>query len=858
MKRGFIIFYFIIIAVFSVNSQGYNGYTGCALQDSLALVAFYHATDGPDWISNQDGFSISFLSDDVLVYYTTDYPYAGLGKWLEGPVKDWFGVLLEKQQIGDGPDSAWRVVHLHPTLSRRSAGQNDLKGYVPKEVGLLTALKWFKVNGNLGLGNTELPDELYHSTIQVLDFEGCYFSGILSSSLRNCTKLVYPNFRYNNFDSVPVFDFFTEDLWSQLWVYQNRLTWANIEPSVSFLLGKGFEYEARDQHNVGRASEIVVSPGSMVTLTCNDAGANGTCTWYKKGMNTYITGTTYTISSVSASDTGNYTVAIANDYIRLNDANPDYVNTFTKPIHVTFVPSIPVHTNAYTSYSGNFLTVTFSKPMAAPAQSQAAEFTVKRNGEPVTITEISRSGRLNDKFIFNLASSVFNGDSVTIEYVKGTVEDINGGMLNSFTCGVQNLVRKTPNLISAVTREDGESIILEFDQYIDPETLMSSDFSLSGNRSIHIGAITLVEGDIDEGISQSVEIVVNETLTKTDTLSVSYTKGKLCALYGAALQNISDFPVENKVVTSFTTVNLRVIDGTENLSRIVIKGDLKSLPFELFDDGTNGDETAADHIWTKELQLVNGNYNWEVYSRRVVTKYDTSIVVNEFGQTIITITPSQETIDSIISGGSVLNLGIINQTHSGDSVFRFRTNSIVFIVDMKSYLESNPDAIIEPYLMGLNDDWTEGLVMTKVNADTSDHNYTVKVSGYNVGDAVNYTYRNGDIWETYSPRKRSHVVAGNDTARSVFGVWPVSAQKNVLNDILLLYPNPATSSLFISLPGNSVIRNVSIHNITGQYISIPETDQQMINISSFRPGVYIIEVTDMSGSIFRNQFIKIK
>ncbi len=49
------------IACINIKAQDYTGYTGCCEQDSMALVAFYNATDGADWYSNQDGFFFFFL-----------------------------------------------------------------------------------------------------------------------------------------------------------------------------------------------------------------------------------------------------------------------------------------------------------------------------------------------------------------------------------------------------------------------------------------------------------------------------------------------------------------------------------------------------------------------------------------------------------------------------------------------------------------------------------------------------------------------------------------------------------------------------------------------------------------------------
>jgi uncharacterized repeat protein (TIGR02059 family) len=734
---------------------------------------------------------------------------------------------------------------------------------------LLTALEWFKVNGNSGFTDTELPDEIYQPTLLQLDLEGAFFGGVVTDAFRNCKILEFPNLRDNNFDSIPTFDFLDKEVldrcyskssWSCLYIYRNHLSWTTIEKTVDYFVSQGnnYKYEARDQRKVGRAQEVVVSPGGSFTLTCNEAGSQGICTWYKKGFSTYINGTTYTDNNVTASDTGDYTVLIANDYVKDNDAWPDYGNSFTKPIHVTFTPSTPKHVEAYTSYSGNNVSIAFSKPMINPTIAQADEFTIARNGETIAITGISRSGRLNDIITFSVATPLFKGDTITIDYSKGSIADVNGGMLESFTDTVQNLVRATPNLISAVTRVDGEGITLEFDQYIDPESFTISDFSITGNRDIPIGTITLVKGEIDGEISRKVQLVVDESLNQTDTLYISYTKGSLCALYGAAVMSFSGFPIENKVVASFTTIDLKVIDGTKKLDKIIIKGDMKSLPFELYDDGTNGDEIAGDHTWTKQLVLVDGTYAWEVYNRKATVTYDTSRVTNEFGQIIITITPVTKDIDSMISAGSVLSLGISDGTSAGDSAFWFRTNSIVFIVDMSDYVENNPGQSIEPYLMGLEDDWTGGLAMTKFDINSPDPTYYVIVPEFNYNDVVTYSYRNGFSWENNSPQIRSYTVVGNDTVRSVFGVLATPINEHGTGNTLMVYPNPATNSIFLSIPGDQEIKDARIYNLTGHFILAPFTDDKMIDISTLKPGIYLIEIADRKGNMYRNRFIKIQ
>jgi uncharacterized repeat protein (TIGR02059 family) len=858
MKKNFLLFILTILYSVSSLAQNYSDYTKCAEQDSLALVAFYWATGGPNWTSEKtENFSTDFLSDDVLTYYTVDYPNAGLGRWLEGPVKNWFGVTLAKRAVGNTTDSVWRVIHLHPTLSRRSAGENNLVGYVPKEVGLLTALEWFKVNGNTGLKNTELPDELYHSTILALDFEGAFFSGVLSSALRNCTNLKYPNFRDNYFDSIPVMDFIT-DPWASLWVYRNQISWATLEPTVAYLVEKGYGFEARDQKNVGRESEIVVTPGSSITLTCNEAGENGTCTWYKKGINTFQTGKTYTINNVSAGDTGNYTVVVANEYIRLNDENADYVNTFTKPIHVTFEPSTPYVKNINTDYSGNTISIEFSKPMDIPLLTQTSEFDIKQNGAAIAVTNIKRTGRLSNILELYLEESIVKDAAVTLSYNPGTLVDVNGGAVKTITNKtVANRVRGAVNLVSAITSTEGDKIILEFDKYIDPATLSTSDFTISGTNTYTLDELTMVAGTINSNISKKIALVTAESMGKDDEINVSYTRGSLNALYGAAVQSFENFAVVNIITENKVPVFLKVHDGSKNLNQVVVFGDMKSKPFRLYDDGTNGDDVPNDNIWTIELGLTDGDYNWVVYNRLTTITYDTTETVDpETGVITYILSPVEIFNDSIISGESNLNLSVSfsNNQVLGDTVFKYRTNTLTLILDMLSYLENNPQTVAEPYLMGINGDWVGGILMNKVGSTGS--TYSTTVIGFNAGNEISYNFKNGDVWENTSAEPRKHTIVGNDTVEAEFGNYVSVPESFSVNDKqVIVYPNPIVNgNLWFNT--NEIAQNISIYNLTGQKVIDLQLPTQPLHINSLKPGVYLIKVIGISGNSYQNKFVK--
>lgn len=867
MKRSLLALGLCCSILISLNAQDYSDYTSCALQDSLALVAFYRATDGPNWTSNQDGFGIENLSDDVKIYYETLYPNAGLGKWLEGPVKDWFGVTLEKKQIGNSSDSAWRVIHLHPTLSRRSAGENNLSGYVPKEVGWLTALEWFKVNGNTGL-NGSLPDEIYHSTLQEIDVESVFFSGNVSSVIRECTRLNFINLRDNYFDSIPVFDFLDEDVFSEyftnsgnvrLFFYRNQISWTTLELTVDYLVPLGGVYEARDQRDVGETREIIVEPGSPVKIVCNDAGTKGTSYLWKKNGNSLWTETDSIlyIENVTAADTGYYTALIQNEYIRLNDANADYANvTETKPIHVSFIPSSPVRQSVYTSYDGNKIYIDFDKTMAATSDGQKNEFSVSHEGTPVSITGISRTGSKNKTLVLELAESIFKEDSVTIFYTKGSIVDYNGGMLNSFSdVAVTNYTRETPVLINAITRVDGEGIIMEFDQFIDSETLNPEDFFITClNNTYNIEDVVLVNGDIDNGISSKITLILDDYLWNTDTLYVSYTKGSLTAQYGGVVQSFTDIPVENVVDPDRKPVNISVVDGTGELDEVVIKGDFSSRPIVLNDEGMKGDTTAGDDIWTKTVQVVDGEYDWEVYNRKVEITYDTVITTGPSGEIIYTLTPVETEIDSLISQNTALNLVVSGNTMTGDSIFYYRNNSVVFVLDLSGYITENEGAVIEPYLMGIDDDWTNGISMTELDASR----YTATVSGYAVGDVIKYNYRNADIWENSEIAPRLHTVTGNDTLTNEFGVFPTGIEINQAEEVNtpVLYPNPASGKITVLFDDGQIPEAICVMNIYGQVVMITQGTSSYIDISDLQSGIYIVIVTDSSGKKYHNQIIK--
>ncbi|MBN1790236.1 MAG: S8 family serine peptidase [Bacteroidales bacterium] len=115
-------------------------YDPAIVTDSLALVAFYNATDGPNW-TNHDN-------------------------WLTGPLNTWYGVYLEGGRVTEL--SFWNnnITGVIPSeignlnrLTFLSLAYNNLSGQIPSEIGNLTNLTGLNLCGNQLTG--DLPAGIY-------------------------------------------------------------------------------------------------------------------------------------------------------------------------------------------------------------------------------------------------------------------------------------------------------------------------------------------------------------------------------------------------------------------------------------------------------------------------------------------------------------------------------------------------------------------------------------------------------------------------------------------------------------------------------------------------------------------------
>lgn len=835
-----------------------NGQTDykIAEQDSLALVAFYYATDGPNWLSNQDGFG----ADDLSSEWQSEYK-GSFGKWLEGPVKDWYGVSLELQDVPNSTDKVYRVVALWPIIGRRTDGQNRLNGYLPREMGLLTALRDFRINGNDGLMGTEIPDDFYQPTLQMIDIEAVYFTGDISDALRNCTDIRKMNFRYNYVNYLPSFDFLDRDgvynLAGKQWLYSTQIPLSNFEKIVDYYYSisstpKEFELEMRDVNNIGDELEIVAPLGTSVNIECTAAGEKEdfiTYQWYKDGLSKFgKTKRFYTIASVKASDYGDYKVKVSNDYVKSYDYNPNWGEIYTKEIHLVESPVSPVLLSSKTDYNGKSVVLRFSKPMPETL-TDLSPFSLEVNGRKVDVLKSTTLGRLKQDVELHLASPIAQGQSVSISYNGSTVADQNGGLLAAFNDSmITNLVREAPSFVEAKTTKDGSGVIVIFDKFIDAESLNVDDFTITGKKIYDISTVVLQNGLLDESISKEVLLVLSTTLSDpAEKLAITYNKGQLSALYGGVMETFNDQTILNELDLKVTSALLTFEDGSQALNDVVLKGSWDINKLQLYDDGTNGDTIANDHIWSVDFNFVDDAYTWDVYARTITQSYDTVSSVDPSTQIITqTITPQDLVKDSLLSEAVSLAFNVENDMVTGVTSFGIDNIDIVFNVTFKG----NVDSL---FLMGIDDDWSKGLPM--VQQDDSKV-YQVTLEGHSIGDVITYNYRNGNDWENIGIETRNYtVVDGDNVLNDVFA--DMTAVVETATMAIHIFHNPVKDILHLT--GINSYSSVDIYNLAGRHVKyrMAMTDKMDIDVSNLNQGVYIVVLKGERDEVFSEKFFKL-
>jgi hypothetical protein len=267
---------------------------------------------------------------------------------------------------------------------------------------------------------------------------------------------------------------------------------------------------------------------------------------------------------------------------------------------------------------------------------------------------------------------------------------------------------------------------------------------------------------------------------------------------------------------------------------------------DMYDDGTNGDETAGDHIWTvlvedtvpvgdHEWGAVDQDDNWLISGPNVAFSVDAS--GNVTGQTTYVIEA----------------WGTVPVTFTVDLNCQFNAE----IMGLDSCLDVAMDGYppVELEYIGEGD-------------------YQVTITRFNVGEELAYWYRIGcaddrpvEQQEYPGPdQNRTYTVIEGDN--DIPEVW---YQDDILEEPcewsnitefeadveVSIYPNPVVEVLHIDILNHQAVDKVIVNNMLGQSVLVIDEVTESLEIPSFQyqDGIYFITIIDNNGATYTQKVI---
>ncbi len=233
------------------------------------------------------------------------------GNQLTGPIPAEFGNLknLVVLDLSDNKLSG----NIPPELGNMSrlyifkVANNELNGSIPPEFGNCNNLAEFVISNNRLTGN--VPTELGNCfRMKDLSLNDNYLSGEIPVEFADFEDLLFLRINNNAFHSLP--DLNNIPFLRQLYVWNNRLTFEDIEPNIS--IRYGFLYSP--QQKAGTEKKMRLSMGESITLDCDVGGSTNRYQWFKdKSAINGAESSQYTVHVNDLNDYSNYYVKVTNE-----------------------------------------------------------------------------------------------------------------------------------------------------------------------------------------------------------------------------------------------------------------------------------------------------------------------------------------------------------------------------------------------------------------------------------------------------------------------------------------------------------------------------------------------------------------
>jgi len=326
--------------------------------DSLALVALYNATNGPNWTNNTNwltepinawqGISVENgrvvaieLSNNGLsgnipskINYLTNLQRLFLdNNKLTGSIPYGIGMLTNLIVLSLSQNQLHGTIPIEignlANLKNLNLDFNKLTGNIPSEIGNLRNLYSLFLSNNLLSGN--VPIELGNLTIlEILSLSNNKLSGILPVEISSLNLLrflwLFSNelqgsvpLEFNEMTNLQSFDLSNNHVNSlpdlsmlsnlrSLLCHNNKLIFPDIEPNIGIPI---FWYSPQD--SIGQRKDTTILAGQNFSYHLQTGGEFNQYQWFKDGtLLTNQTSPLLEISSVKPADAGNYYCEVTN------------------------------------------------------------------------------------------------------------------------------------------------------------------------------------------------------------------------------------------------------------------------------------------------------------------------------------------------------------------------------------------------------------------------------------------------------------------------------------------------------------------------------------------------------------------